>query len=173
MAARAIVGILIGILFAPVIYILLMSIATPTAFSTWFWSMLSDFTGFITTWMNSGIDSTVAPLISYGAYTGTSLIDGFGPTYGLLAEWLPTYAPALITWTVIGAWSGAIERSAGRGIGVGVGCWLGWLIIGVIGVLLIGLPIAILDLIIAQLMTVIVVIVVAAIFGAMTKSEEF
>lgn len=174
MAARAIVGILLGILFAPVLFLLLASIGDNTAFATWFWSMTSDLTSFLTGWMGAGVESGIAPLFQSLSYPN-GLIEAFGPGVSLLSNWIPTYAPALITWVVIGAWAGSVERSAGRGIGVGIGIWLGWLIIGIIGGLVMPLVInpIILDVILGMLLTAIVVIIVAAIFGAMTKSEEF
>ncbi|NVM29045.1 MAG: hypothetical protein HWN65_09380 [Candidatus Helarchaeota archaeon] len=177
MAARAIIGILLGVLFAPVVYLLLVSIGDPTAFSNWFWSMTSDFNTFLSSWVNAGVNSTIAPLATTVSHP-YSLILGFGPTYGILSEWIPTYAPALITWALVGAWAGAIERSAGRGLGVGIGCWLGWLIIGLLvffiaPTIIVPLIVGFVDLLLGMLMTAIVVLVVAVIFGAMTKSEEF
>jgi hypothetical protein len=179
MAARAIVGIALGILFAPVIYILLQTLSYYTAFSGWFGSLLNgDFTTFFSNWILGGVWSMQAPIMSSASFP-VSMIWGFGPTGSLLSAWLPMYLAGLVTWTIIGAWAGAIERSAGRGIGVGVGIWLGWLIIEIIVMALGGITFYLpgisylVEYLLANLLTVIVVIVVAAIFGAMTKSEEF
>ena len=174
MAARAIVGILLGILFAPVLFLLLASIGNNTLLANWFWSMTSDFTLFITSWMGAGVNSGIAPLFQSLSYPN-GLIEAFGPSVSLFSNWIPTYAPAIITWVVMGAWAGSIERSPGRGIGVGIGIWLGWLIIAIIGGFIMPLVFnpLILDVVLGMLLTAIVVIIVAAIFGAMTKSEEF
>jgi hypothetical protein len=165
------VGIALGMLFAPVIYLLLATIQTPTIFSNWFWSLAhGDFTTFLTSWVNAGYQSMEAPIVSSVIFPN-SLISGFGPG-SLLASWLPTYLAGIITWMIVGVWAGAIERSAGRGIGVGVGIWLGWLIIEIIYFLVVGAFALFFESLLADLLTVIVVIVVAAIFGAMTRSEE-
>ena len=100
-----------------------------------------------------------------------SLIEGFGPG-SLLAGFIPMYIAGLVTWGITGVWAGAIERSAGRGIGVGVGIWLGWMIIELISLAVMNLIGFFLNYLLAQLFTAIIVIVVAAIFGAMTRSEE-
>lgn len=178
MAARAIVGIALGILFAPVIYILLITISYSTFFSSWLSSLIhGDFTSFFGLWVYGGTYSMQAPIMSSTTFP-ISMIWGFGPG-SLLSVWLPIYIAGLVTWTIIGAWAGAIERSAGKGIGVGVGIWLGWLIIELIVMAMGGIFMILpdisyfLDYLLADLLTVIVVIVVAAIFGAMTKSEEF
>ena len=171
MAARAIIGIALGIIFAPVIFLLIYSVGQPTAFSTWFWSMMSDISTFFTNWMGYGAQSMAAPIMQNALFPN-SLIEGFGAG-SLLTGFLPAYAPALVTWTILGAWAGAIERSPGRGVGVGAGIWIGWLIIEVIYMLIYGLTAFLVDALIAQLLTLIVVILVALVFGAMTKSEEF
>jgi hypothetical protein len=198
MAARAIIGIAIGFLFAPVIFLLLYTNAMmPTSFSSWFWSLFhdADFTGFATTWASAGISSTFAPLWGPTAtYIGNnSLISGFGAgsllgtTGPMFPGFLPAWGPGMIVWAIVGVWAGAIERSPGRAIGVGVGCWLGWLIVAIllwfINPTISMIPFqtilgmegitTILLLILTPILTVVVVIVVAAIFGALTKSEEF
>jgi hypothetical protein len=180
MAARAIVGILLGILFVPVLFLILLSIGDFNVFSNWIWQVTTNLQGFLYGWMTAGIQSTVAPLLGTN-----SLIEGFG-TGTLLEGFLPLFAGSLVTWAVVGMWAGAIERSPGRGIGVGVGVWLAWLIIMLIGMYMIpeialflaGLFLSlgfltVIDLLLAMLLPLIVVIVVAVIFGAMTKSEEF
>jgi len=171
MAARAIVGIALGILFVPVICILLTTLTYYTVFSNWFWSLLQgDFANFAETWILAGRASMVAPIISSTKFP-ISLVYGFG-SGSLLTEFLPLYLPGLVTWAIMGAWAGAIERSAKRGIGVGAGIWLGWLIIEIIYMAVVGALTLALDWLLGELLTLAVVIVVAAIFGAMTKSEE-
>jgi hypothetical protein len=171
MAARAIVGIILGILFAPVIFILLTTISYSSEFANWFWSLFQgNFTDFAMDWVYAGGASMVAPLMPSMTYL-YSLIEGFGAG-SLLTQFLPNYLPGLVTWTIIGMWAGAIERSAGRGIGVGAGIWLGWLIIELVFSAVKGLIGIFIDVLLAQLLTLLVVILVAAIFGAMTRSEE-
>jgi len=188
MAARAIVGIALGFLFAPVIYILLF--LNGILFQQWFWILFKDgnFTDFAMTWAALGVNSTIAPIWGPSATTigDNSLINGIGPG-SLLAGFLPLFGVTLVTWAIIGVWAGAIERSPGRGIGVGIGCWIGWLIVALIlwfvnpviagtefqkGMLSLGID-NIGYLILSQVLTAVVVIAVAAIFGALTKSEEF
>jgi hypothetical protein len=170
MAARAIVGIVLGILFAPVIFILLTTISYSSEFANWFWSLFQgDFTNFAISWIYAGGSSMVAPIMpSIYPY---SLIEGFGAG-SLLTQFLPSYLPGLVTWAIMGMWAGAIERSAGRGIGVGAGIWLGMLIIEIIFSIIVGSIGLFVDVLLAELLTLLVVILVAAIFGAMTRSEE-
>ena len=171
MAARAIIGIALGILFAPVIWMLLASIASAGYFASWFWSLFGgNFGYFMGQWINAGMKSMVAPIMPSGMFPN-SLIEGFGPG-SLLAGFIPMYIAGLVTWGITGVWAGAIERSAGRGIGVGVGIWLGWMIIELISLAVMNLIGFFLNYLLAQLFTAIIVIVVAAIFGAMTRSEE-
>lgn len=171
MAARAIVGIALGILFVPVIWMLLISITVSGYVAFWFWSLFQgNFNNFLLMYVTGGMQSMSAPIMP-GLSFPHSLIEGFG-TDSFFTGFLHTYLAALVTWTIIGAWAGAIERSAVRGIGVGAGIWLGWLIIEMIYELALGSFSFFLTLLVAQLLTVIVVIVVAAIFGAMTKSSE-
>jgi hypothetical protein len=181
MAARAIIGILLGILFVPVIYMLLWSYGSylGTDFATWFWKLFGDgnFVGFMEQWVQTGAMSTVAPLIG-----PAGLITAFGAGSSLLGSYIPFFGVTLAIWAMVGAWSGAIERSPGRGIGVAVGIWLGWFIITlimyfidvnmVVLMSIFGIS-TVMDLILGQLLPLIVGILVAAIFGAMTKSEEF
>jgi hypothetical protein len=181
MAARAIIGILLGILMVPIIWMILYSIwfaglftglGAPvlyTPFSDWFWSLFGygDFVGFLDKFVTAGQGALIAPLWGSG-----SLIEGFGAG-ALLTDWLPMYTPALLSFGIAGMWAGAIERSAGRGIGVAVGIWAGWIIIIIIMMFINGMASAILSLLEASLLTLIVAILAAAIFGAMTKSEEF
>ncbi|HUX98923.1 MAG TPA: hypothetical protein VMV49_05175 [Candidatus Deferrimicrobium sp.] len=178
MAARAIIGILLGILFLPVFYLLLY--ASGSNFSSWFWTLFGsgDFMGFMEGWMQAGALSTIAPLV--GTY---GLIPALGAGSSLLGMYLPMFGTTFAVWAMIGAWSGAIERSAGRGIGVAVGIWLGWFIITMIlyfvdpimpvALLVMYMIPNIMQLILAQILPLIMAILVAAIFGAMTKSEEF
>ncbi len=184
MAARAIVGILLGIIFAPVLWLVLiiypamLSVSSiigfpefislvpesiPVDFSTWLLSITSDFTGaFLTGYINAGMLSLNAPLIDIFV----------GPTV-TISNWIPLFGAACITWIVVGIWAGAIERSPGRGIGVGIGVWLGWLIIEIIWLAINGLIGLIGLLLYWQWFTAVLVIATAAIFGAITKSEEF
>jgi ABC-type glycerol-3-phosphate transport system permease component len=174
MAARTIVGIVLGILFVPVIWIFLTTIASPSSinsFQYWVWSLLEgNFTSFLGQWVDAGMRSMVVPLMPSGMFPN-SLIEGFGPG-SLLAGFIPMYKAGLITWVVIGMWVGAIERRADRAIGAGVGIWLGWLIIELVFLAVQGTVASFLDWLLAQLLTLIIVIVVAIIFGAMTKSEK-
>ena len=155
MAARAIVGIALGMLFLPVILLFMDG-------ALWFWltSITTNFNFFLNFY------------VTFGSYAMTvPLIDLF--TTDTLPMWLAAYALPIICWAIIGMWSGAVERSAGRGIGVAVGIWLGWLIVELI-VMAIGGGIAFfLDALIAQWFAVVIAIIFAAIFGAITKSEEF
>ena len=173
MAARAIIGIAIGILFAPIIYMLLFGIAFIgsgwTPFSEWWWTLFGsgDFMTWINDWMMWGQLSMVAPIMGAGG-----LIEGFGAG-ALLTDFAAFYAPALFTWAIVGMWAGAIERSPGRGIGVAVGVWLGWFIIILIMMLIGGGIGGLVDFLLASLLTLIVAILAGLVFGAMTKSEEF
>jgi hypothetical protein len=171
MAARAIVGLILGILFVPVIFILLKTIGDSDAFQYLFWSLFQGyFTEFAVEWTQAGGASMVAPIMPSMTYP-YSLVEGFGAGW-LLTEFVPMYLPGLVTWAIIGMWAGAIERSAGRGIGVGVGIWLGWLIIETIYMAVTSTLGYFVDAVLAQLLTLLVVILIAAIFGAMTRSEE-
>jgi hypothetical protein len=169
MAARAIVGIALGILFAPVLYLFLTSLqpgvtmaVIDTTFTDWLLSY-TDFTGsFLTGYINAGQMCVMGDLITL-----------FAPGVGL-ATWLAWFGPGLMCWAIIGMWAGAIERSPGRGIGVGIGAWLGWALISMIYLLILGAPITIaLGAFITGWFTAVVVVIFAAIFGAITKSEEF
>ncbi|MHA1263844.1 MAG: hypothetical protein ACTSRS_01290 [Candidatus Helarchaeota archaeon] len=170
MAARAIVGIALGMLFAPVLYIFLTSLqpgvlyaTVDTTFTDWFLSITSDFTGsFLSGYITAGQSMMMCDLITL-----------FSPATGL-ATWLAWFGPAIMTWVVVGMWAGAIERSPGRGIGVGIGCWLGWALVSMIYLLILGAPITLaLGAFLTGWFAAVIVIVVAAIFGAITKSEEF
>ena len=156
MAARAIVGIALGMLFLPVIFLFLDG-----GFWTWITSITVDFNGFLMIYANAGTNTLVIPLI-----------DLFTPAL-TLPDFLYYYAFSIITWAIIGMWAGAIERSAGRGIGVAVGIWLGWLIIQIIIVAILGFISLFLTAIIAEWFALVIAIIFAAIFGAITKSEEF
>ena len=171
MAKRAIVGIVLGILFTPVVCILLITLTYYTVFSNWFWSLLQgDFINFAETWVLAGRASMVAPIFSSTSFP-VSIVYGFGEG-SLLTEFLPLYLAGLATWVIVGMWAGAIERNAGRGVGIGAGIWLGWLIIELVYMAIIGTIGLFVDWVLAQLLTLLVVILVAAIFGAMTRSEE-
>ena len=173
MAARAIVGIALGMLFAPIAWMLLVSInqtmGSPNVFSDWWWTLFGsgDFTGWIQSYLLYGTISMYAPLTG-----ATSLIEGFGGGSLLTIFW-PLWGAACVTWVIVGMWAGAIERSPGRGIGVGAGIWLGWVIIEVIYAAILGTIGTIGTMLLNQVLTLILVIIVAAVFGAMTKSEEF
>jgi len=178
MAARAIVGIILGILFTPVIFILLTTISYSSEFANWFWSLLNgNLTGFMSQWVNDGMNSMVAPILPSLLFQN-SLIEGIFtsaimPSASLLAGFLPSYLAGLITWTIVGVWAGAVERSAKRAISVGAGVWLGWLIIELIFLAVTDMVGLFFNWLLAQLLTLMVVILIAAIFGAMTRSEEF
>lgn len=91
-----------------------------------------------------------------------------------LGTWLGFFGVSMVVCIVIGMWAGAIERSPGRGIGVGVGIWLGWFIIALIFVLAMGGDIVLfLNGLVDAWFGVVLIIVAAAVFGAITKSEEF
>jgi hypothetical protein len=159
MAARAIVGIALGMLFLPVIYLFAYG-------SFWPWiTSIADFNPFLVSYIGSGVTTMIIPLI--GLFDGTYTIDVF----------LMVFAISIMAWTIIGMWAGAIERSPGRGIGVAVGIWLGWLIIQIIVMVIdptiLGPITGFLDYILAEWFALVIAIIFAAIFGAMTKSEEF
>lgn len=164
MAARAIVGIALGIFFAPILYFLATGVLM-----LWFQS-ISNIQLWTIAWMAGGLTSAYAPMM--GLFDGSITIDLF----------LMLFAVGMIVWIMIGMWAGAIERSAKRGIGVALGVWLGWLIIGIIGLymipevaaalLLLGIT-DIVSLLLGMLWNLILVILIAAMFGAITKSEEF
>ncbi|MHA1276578.1 MAG: hypothetical protein ACTSQ8_05280 [Candidatus Helarchaeota archaeon] len=156
MAARAIVGIALGIFFAPIIYMLLTG-----TFMTWIGLITVDFNSWGSMWLSYGSMSMTAP-ITY-VITGVMSFDLF----------MSTFALTMFTWVIIGMWAGAIERSAGRGIGVAAGIWLGWMIINLIIMAATGTISLFLGMLEATFYTLIIVILVAAIFGAITKSEEF
>ncbi|TFG04427.1 MAG: hypothetical protein EU536_04665 [Promethearchaeota archaeon] len=159
-AARAIIGIALGMLFAPVLYLLLISFGT-TGFTDWFFLITTDFTTFLTSYVAVGSACMTVPLIAlFTTYT--------------LGTWLGFFGVSMVVCIVIGMWAGAIERSPGRGIGVGVGIWLGWFIIALIFVLAMGGDIVLfLNGLVDAWFGVVLIIVAAAVFGAITKSEEF
>lgn len=156
MAKRAIIGIALGILFAPVIYMMLSGL-----FMMWISIITVDFTSFAQFYALTGGMSMTAPIIS--------VIDG-SLTFDLF---MSVYILGMFTWVIIGMWAGAIERSAGRGVGVAAGIWLGWLIIELIMMAIMGGLSVFLDMILETFYTLLIAILVAAIFGAITKSEEF
>jgi len=155
MAARAIVGIALGMLFLPVIFLFLNGIFWP-----WITSITIDFNTFLSTYIGAG-----------GATMEIDLIGLF--TIYNLPMWLSVFAVNIVIWAIIGMWAGAVERSAGRGIGVAVGIWLGWLIIELIMMAISGFIVFFLDMLMVQWFSVVIAIIFAAIFGAITKSEEF
>jgi len=168
MAARAIVGIALGMLFAPVIYLLVIGAQFPAFFSTpetyflnWITGITTDFNNFLMSYASAGMFALQVPLISL-----------FSPLLGL-GQWLSWFIAGMITWAIIGMWAGAIERSAGRGIGVAVGVWLGWIIIELIFMAVTGSIALFLAALLDQWFGVVIAIIFAAIFGAITKSEEF
>jgi hypothetical protein len=158
MAGRAIAGIALGMLFLPVIVLFLNG-----NFYTWITSITVDFNTFLNGYLFAGVGLT-------GALT-VDLISLFTTT--TLPIWLSVFAINIIAWVIIGMWSGAVERSAGRGIGVAVGIWLGWLIIELIMMAISGAISLFLNFVMIQWFSVVIAIIFAAIFGAITKSEEF
>jgi len=156
MAARAIVGIALGMLFLPVIVLFLDG-----SFWGWITSITVNFNVFLNTYLVFGATTLTIPLITL-----------FGPALNL-STFLFVYAVPMVAWAIIGMWAGAIERSAGRGIGVAVGVWLGWLIIELIMLAIEGFIALFLNLLIEQWFSVVIAIIFAAIIGAVTKSEEF
>ncbi|NVM56305.1 MAG: hypothetical protein HWN66_21590, partial [Candidatus Helarchaeota archaeon] len=76
-------------------------------------------------------------------------------------------------WTVMGMWAGAIERNPMRGLGVGAGIWLGWFILELIYLAITGFINLFLGFFLIQWFSLIIVILAAVVFGALTKSEEF
>ena len=168
MAARAIIGIALGILFAPIIAMLLLTIGYSYTFSSFFWGLFGgDFMGGLNLYLYSGLIAMEAPIIGSGG-----LIDGLG-SGSLLTDFLPNYLPSLFTFGILGMWAGAIERSPGRGAGVAAGIWIGWMIIGIIFFLVVGVAAIIVDWLLACLLTLIVAVLAGVIVGVMTKSEEF
>jgi hypothetical protein len=160
MAARAIVGIALGIFFAPILYFLLNG-----TFMTWLGLITVDFNSWGYMWLTGGAASMAAPIT--GVITGAISFSNF------LDPTLWPYIFAMFTWIIIGMWAGSIERSAGRGVGVAAGIWLGWMIITLILMAVagtIGLFLAFLE---ATFFTLLLAIIMAALFGAITKSEEF
>ena len=167
MAARAIVGILLGILAVPILWLMmvssqfpLMETANPALWS-WMTSITTDFNLFLNTYIASGIGALQLPLITL-----------FSPAI-TISQWLSWFAAAMIVWLIIGMWAGAIERSPGRAIGVAVGVWLGWLIIEIIWLAMMGGLGLILAAILDQWFALVIAIIAAAVVGAMCKSEEF
>ncbi|MDD1777432.1 MAG: hypothetical protein LUQ65_04625 [Candidatus Helarchaeota archaeon] len=154
MAARAIIGIALGMLFLPIIYMFLDGI---------FWTWLTYYDNF---------EYFLKFFTGNSAYAMTiPLIDLF--TTDTLPTWLSTYGFGIICWAIMGIWAGAIERSVKRGIGVVAGIWLGWLIIRII-ILAIGNLLSLVPLALLMFWFALVIgIIFAAIFGAITKSEEF
>jgi hypothetical protein len=167
MAARAIVGIALGMLFLPVIVLFLNG-----DFYTWITSITSNFNGFLNQYITAGIGTPILfPTPSVDGALTVDLIGLFTIPLYTLSVWLPIFAINIIAWVIIGMWAGAVERSAGRGIGVAVGIWLGWIIIEVIMMAMAGLIGIILSLIMVQWFSLVIAIIFAAIFGAITKSE--
>jgi hypothetical protein len=156
LAGRAIAGIALGMLFLPVILIFSFG-----SFWPWITSITVDFNAFIMTYVGAGMGALNVPLL-----------DLFTPLY-TINTWLAAFAISIIAWAIIGMWAGAIERSAGRGIGVAVGIWLGWLIIQIIYLAVMGIIAVFLNALLAEWFSLVIAIIFAAIFGAITKSEEF
>ncbi len=162
MAARAIVGIALGIFFAPIIYMLLSG-----TFMTWIGLITSDFNA----WGMGWIYGNPIPALPAEFMTApiTIVITGVMD----FNTFMSTFALVMFTWIIIGMWAGSIERSAGRGVGVAAGIWLGWLIIYVIVLAVMGGLGGILTMLEWTFFTLILAIIMAALFGAITKSEEF
>jgi hypothetical protein len=173
MAARAIVGIALGMLFLPVIWLLLVASQFPIiplplspgpdlTFWNWITSITTNFNGFLTSYLAAGMGALTTPLITLFVLPGMTI-----------ANYLSWFAAGIITWAIIGMWAGAVERSAGRGIGVAVGIWLGWVIIEIIYWAISGSLTILIAAIMDQWFGLVIAIIAAAIFGAITKSEEF
>lgn len=193
MAGRAIAGIGLGIVFLPLLALLMTGFGI-SQFATQLFS--GQFIDAMAMYATAGINSMIAPL--FGA-NHVSVIEGLGADPLFMWGFFTFFSGALVIWAVAGLWAGAIERSPTRGLLVGLGIWLGWLIITLIfwfvNPVFMSIPgndfqtmmvfaldpmfysggaaIGIIDLLLAQILTLIVVVVVAALAGAITKSEEF